>query len=186
MSRRPGPRYPSSSCSWERCGAGVFADGSFTGVVAAGLTLLAVGGRPGPVGCCWVSTYTRTTGWSSRARSRLQLSAVIVLKSRDRWATAVAGIVGVGAVVAAFTAAGFCWLTDHLVVRRYHQGWAADRPYGYWVWADRACLIPVGRTGGAIRAMAGRRHHPVGSPTGRDIQLAWRRAGRPRCGCRQG
>jgi len=45
MSRRPGPRYPSSSCSWERCGAGVFADGSFTGVVAAGLTLLAVGGR---------------------------------------------------------------------------------------------------------------------------------------------
>jgi hypothetical protein len=27
------------------------------------------------------------------------------------------------------------------VVRRYYQGWAADRPYGYWVWANLACLL---------------------------------------------
>ena len=43
---------------------------------------------------------------------------------------------------AAFTAAGFWWPTGyHLVVRRYYQGWAADRPYGYWVWADLAALL---------------------------------------------
>ena len=27
------------------------------------------------------------------------------------------------------------------MVRRYYQGWAADRPYGYWVWADLAALL---------------------------------------------
>ena len=41
------------------------------------------------------------------------------------------GTAGTGAVVAGFTLAGFWWLTGyHLVVQRYYQGWAADRPYG--------------------------------------------------------
>jgi hypothetical protein len=71
--------------------------------------------------------------------------AVIVLRPRARLATAVAASTGVAAVAAAFTVAGFWWLTGyHLVVQRYYQGWAAQRPYGYWVWADLACLILSG------------------------------------------
>jgi hypothetical protein len=27
------------------------------------------------------------------------------------------------------------------VVRRYYQGWAADRSYAYWVWANLAALL---------------------------------------------
>ena len=43
---------------------------------------------------------------------------------------------------AAFTASGFWWPTGyHLVVIRYYQGWAAERPYRYWVWANLASLI---------------------------------------------
>ncbi|MFD0823742.1 hypothetical protein ACFQ0D_36700, partial [Micromonospora zhanjiangensis] len=45
-------------------------------------------------------------------------------------------------VVAAFTATGFWWPDGyHLVVQRYYQGWAADRPYTYWLWANLAALI---------------------------------------------
>jgi hypothetical protein len=41
----------------------------------------------------------------------------------------------------AFAALGFWWLDGyHLVVDRYYQGIAGDRPYAYWVWADLACL----------------------------------------------
>jgi hypothetical protein len=48
----------------------------------------------------------------------------------------------VALVVAAFTAAGFWWLSGyHLVAQRYNQGWAEQRPYGYWVWANLACLV---------------------------------------------
>jgi hypothetical protein len=50
-------------------------------------------------------------------------------------------VLGALAVVAAFTAAGFWWLDGyHLVVARYYQGIAKDRPYGYWVWANVAAL----------------------------------------------
>jgi hypothetical protein len=43
--------------------------------------------------------------------------------------------------VAAFALSGFWWLDGyHQVVERYDQGIANDRPYGYWVWADLACL----------------------------------------------
>jgi hypothetical protein len=45
-------------------------------------------------------------------------------------------------VPAAFAAGGFWWLDGyHLVVERYHQGIADDRPYAYWVWANLACVV---------------------------------------------
>jgi hypothetical protein len=52
----------------------------------------------------------------------------------------------VAAVVAAFTAAGFWWLDGyHQVMIRYYQPgeYGLVRPYGYWVWADLACLAVV-------------------------------------------
>ena len=50
---------------------------------------------------------------------------------------------------------------------RYYQGWAAERPYPYWVWANLACLIlsacpavlPALWRAGA--AAAHRWHHPA-------------------------
>jgi methylthioxylose transferase len=65
----------------------------------------------------------------------------VILRRRSAKAL-IAGLLGAGAVAAAFTAAGFDWLTGyHLVQQRYYQGLAAHRPYLYWVWADLALLV---------------------------------------------
>jgi hypothetical protein len=40
-------------------------------------------------------------------------------------------------VAAAFTIAGFAWWDAYpVLVERYYDGIAADRPYSYWVWAN--------------------------------------------------
>jgi len=120
---------------------GASADGLFTGVLAAGLALLAVGGwRLATVGGLLLG-FSLYLSYGLVLAGPLAL-AVIALKPRARWATAAAGTAGAAAVVVAFSAAGFWWPTGyHLVVARYYQGWAADRPYHYWVWANLACLI---------------------------------------------
>src|SRR6266702_1119609 len=120
---------------------GASADGPFTGVLATGLALLAVGGwRPAAAGGVLLG-FSLYLSYGLVLAGPLAL-AVIVLKPRARRATAAAAVAGALAVVVAFTAAGFWWPTGyHLVVARYYQGWAAERPYSYWVWADLACLI---------------------------------------------
>jgi hypothetical protein len=53
---------------------------------------------------------------------------------------------GVAAVVVAFAAAGFWWLDGYrqVTIRYYQPGeYGLVRPYGYWVWADLACLAVV-------------------------------------------
>jgi hypothetical protein len=118
---------------------GVSADGLFTGVVAAGLALLAAGHRAAalPGGLLLGLALYLSYGLVLVA----PLAAVVLWLRRNAFRV-VAGGIGVAAVVAAFTAAGFWWPTGyHLVMRRYYQGWAADRPYGYWVWADLAALL---------------------------------------------
>jgi hypothetical protein len=143
---------------------GASADGLFTGVVAAGLALLAAnaGGRGVLAGGRGALAGGLLLGFGLYLSYGLVLVAplalmVLWLRPRDRVRAAVAGALGVAGVVAAFTAAGFWWLTGyHLVVLRYYQGWAAGRPYGYWVWADLAALLlctgPV--LGPALRRMA--------------------------------
>src|SRR5204863_303051 len=69
------------------------------------------------------------------------LAVVVVLLARHPVRLLPAAL-GAATVVAVFTAAGFWWLDGyHLVVVRYYQGWAAQRPYAYWVWANLACLV---------------------------------------------
>jgi methylthioxylose transferase len=120
---------------------GASADGLFTGVAAAGLALLAIGGVRGAVPGGLLLGFTLYLSYGLVLIGALAL-AVLWLRPGARRGTAVAAGAGVAAVVAAFTAAGFWWLTGyHLVVQRYYQGWAAERPYGYWVWADLACLV---------------------------------------------
>jgi hypothetical protein len=134
---------------------GASADGFFAGVVAAGLALLAAGGwRAGLVGGLLLG-FALYLSYGLVLVAALAL-AVLWRRTGNRVATTVSAGIGVAAVVACFTVSGFWWLTGyHLVVRRYYQGWAADRPYGYWVWADLAALVlcagPV--LGPALRRM---------------------------------
>jgi hypothetical protein len=46
-------------------------------------------------------------------------------------------VAGALIVAATFWAAGFAWWEAYPVLHeRYYAGIAAERPYGYWVWAD--------------------------------------------------
>jgi methylthioxylose transferase len=139
---------------------GASADGVFTGVVAAGLALLAVRGRSAPAAGGLLLGFALYLSYGFVLVGLLAL-AVLALRPADRLGASLGALAGVAAVVVAFTVAGFWWLDGyHLVVRRYQQGWAADRPYGYWVWANLAALLlsagPV--LGPALRrtAVAGR------------------------------
>jgi hypothetical protein len=119
--------------------SGVSADGLFAGVTSAGIMLLAANGWLRPlaggvllgVGC-----------YLSYGLVLMAIPAFAVVLRRRSAKALIAGLLGAGAVAAAFTAAGFDWLTGyHLVQQRYYQGLAAHRPYFYWVWADLAILV---------------------------------------------
>nr|WP_228817795.1 hypothetical protein [Nocardia transvalensis] len=72
--------------------------------------------------------------------------------------------VGVLLVVAVFTAAGFWWFDGyHLVVQRYYQGIASERPYSYWVWGNLAAMICA--VGPATAAAAHRMVRDLRLPT---------------------
>lgn len=120
---------------------GASADGIFAAVVAAGLALLAVGGRvPAALGGLLLG-FALYLSYGFVLVGLLALT-VVPLRARDRLGVLVVAAVAVGTVVVSFTLAGFWWLDGyHLVVRRYYQGWAAERPYGYWVWANLAALL---------------------------------------------
>jgi hypothetical protein len=120
---------------------GASADAIFAGVAAAGLALLAA--RRwwlAPVGGLMLG-FALYLSYGFVLLGPLAL-AVLWLRSRHRVAALASGAAGVAAVVAAFTVAGFWWLDGYrLVVERYYQGWAADRPFAYWVWANLAALV---------------------------------------------
>lgn len=125
---------------------GVSADGLFAGVVAWGIALLAVGLRSWPAAL----TGGAVLGFGlflsyGLALAALPALAVLVVRVAGRsWSPrpALLGAAGAGLVVAGFAVAGFWWFDGyHLVVQRYHQGIATERPYGYWVWANLAALV---------------------------------------------
>jgi len=148
---------------------GASADALFAGATATGLALLAV-------------SLTRRRIWVGAASGALlafglYLSygltliavpalAVVLLARRSGplpWRTIGAATGAGGAVAAAFTVAGFWWFDGyHLVVERYYQGIASDRPYAYWVWADLALVVAcAGPAAAVILRRAGRRADPV-------------------------
>jgi hypothetical protein len=131
---------------------GVSADGLFAGVLAWGVALLALGAaRP----------RLDTTALAASAAGGLLLGVslflsyglvlagllpVAVAVAARRVAPLVVAGAGVTTVVAAFAVAGFWWLEGyHQVTVRYYQPgeYGLVRPYGYWVWADLACLAVV-------------------------------------------
>ena len=139
---------------------GASADGLFAGVLAAGLALLAVRGWWGGLLGGLLLGFALYLSYGLLLAGGLAL-AVLVLRRQARLATLAGAASGVAVVAAVFTACGFWWPDGYeLVVQRYYQGWAAERPYGYFVWANLAVLVlaagPVlgpslWRAGSAIR-----------------------------------
>jgi hypothetical protein len=128
---------------------GVSADGMFAGVTATGIALIAVathGFRAGR----WYAVPLSVLGgallgfglYLSYGLPLIGLVAfAVTLLGRSLTRALPLAVAGALAVVVAFTAAGFWWFDGyHLVVERYYQGIASERPYAYWVWADLASL----------------------------------------------
>jgi methylthioxylose transferase len=120
---------------------GASADGIFAAVVAAGLMLLAAPRWQVTLAGGLALGFALYLSYGFVLVGVLAL-AVVALRRRHRLAALSAATAGAAGVAAVFTAAGFWWPTGYeLVVERYYQGWAADRPYGYWVWANLAALV---------------------------------------------
>ena len=124
---------------------GVSADGMFAAVLAWGTALLAVAAtRRGPrvdvtataggvlVGCTVYLSYGLVLG--------LLLPLAVIAATR-RWRAVAFAVTGAAAVCAAFTAAGFWWLTGFADVQViYAASIARTRPYEYFVWANLAAV----------------------------------------------
>ncbi|TDC33592.1 hypothetical protein E1211_18910 [Micromonospora sp. 15K316] len=120
---------------------GASGDALFAAVVAAGLALLAVRGPTAAALGGVLLGFALYLSYGFVLVGVLAL-AVLVLRPAARLRALLAGGAGVLAVAAAFTLAGFHWWEGYrLVVERYYQGWAAERPYAYWVWANLAALL---------------------------------------------
>ncbi|WP_245717947.1 hypothetical protein [Nocardia miyunensis] len=126
---------------------GVSADALFAGVTAWAVALLAIATRRGPgwAGIALASGLLFGYGlFLNYGLTLMVIPAAAVLCARGMRAAlpAVAALIGVALVVAAFTAAGFWWLDGyHLVVQRYYQGIASERPYSYWIWGNLAATV---------------------------------------------
>jgi hypothetical protein len=142
---------------------GVSADGLFAGVTSAGVMLLAARGSLKPLLGGALLGLGCYLSYGLLLMAAPALAVVVLRRSRT---VLLAGLLGAGAVVAAFTVCGFDWLTGyHLVQQRYYQGLASRRPYLYWVWADLAILAvsagpaavaALSRTAGRAQAGAAR------------------------------
>jgi hypothetical protein len=120
---------------------GASGDAVFTGVVAAGLALLAVRGPLAALAGGLLLGFALHLSYGFVLVGVLAL-AVLALRPDRRRAALLAATAGVVAVTALFVLAGFRWWEGYdRVVERYYQGWAADRPYAYWVWANLAALL---------------------------------------------
>ena len=126
---------------------GVSADALFAGVTAWAVALLAVAARRGPgwAGIALAAGLLFGYGlFLNYGLTLMVIPAAAVLCARGMRAMwpAVAALLGVALLVVAFAAAGFWWLDGyHLVVQRYYQGIAAERPYSYWVWGNLAATV---------------------------------------------
>ncbi len=124
---------------------GVSADGMFAAVLAWGVALLAVGatgrGVRADTAAVTGGVLLGSTLYLSYGLALGLFLPAAVLAVTRRWRAAVLAGAGAAAVVVAFTAAGFWWLTGFSHVRViYAASIAASRPYSYFVWANLAAF----------------------------------------------
>lgn len=149
---------------------GVSADAVFTGVTASGIALLAFGAT-GRLAWCLPAGVLLGFGiflsYGLVLMGTVALAVVLLVRNARALSLTVLGAL---AVVAVFAAAGFWWPDGyHNVVERYYQGIATRRPYGYWVWADLACLALAT---GPVAGPALRRALPSARPRGMGVLVA--------------
>ena len=127
----------------------VSADALFAAVAAWGLCALALATR---------SAGGRQVGWSvlaglllgscvflSYGLPLLGLLALAVLVLGRSWRPLPLAVAAALAVVAAFAVAGFAWWEAYpVLVDRYWDGVAAERPQAYWVWGNLGALLISG------------------------------------------
>ncbi|MGV9826981.1 MULTISPECIES: hypothetical protein [unclassified Gordonia (in: high G+C Gram-positive bacteria)] len=129
---------------------GVSADGYYMGVVAWGLALLAIAATTvGSRSAAAAIGAGLLLGFALFLNYGLVLSGIMaaaVLLAARSWRPIPWALAAALAVVAAFALTGFWWLDGyHLVVERYYQGIASQRPFAYWGWANLAATaIAVG------------------------------------------
>jgi hypothetical protein len=133
---------------------GASADGLFAGLTATGVALLARGlTRPAPAAAVTGGALLASGAYLSYGLVLLApvMAAVVVAARPVRWRRLGWVLLGAVAVAGVFTAGGFWWLDGyHLVVERYYQGIASDRPYAYWVWANVAALAACAGPAAAV------------------------------------
>lgn len=139
----------------------VSADALFAGVTAWGITLLALAAKRS---VRWPAVAALGAGlllgygvYLSYGLVLMGVPAVAVLLAARTTRPLLPAVLGALAVAATFTAAGFWWVDGyHLVMQRYYQGIAAERPFSYWGWANFAsllCAVGVATAAGLHRAL---------------------------------
>jgi hypothetical protein len=125
---------------------GASADAVFAAVTTAGVALLAIAStvtsRRGDALATGAGVALGAGVFLSYGLVLMGLIALAVTVVAGRVRPLVLAACGAAGVVLAYAAAGFWWLDGyHLVVARYGQSVARLRSYGYWVWANLACLV---------------------------------------------
>ncbi len=124
---------------------GVSADALFAGVTATGIALLALRTRLSAVAGGLLLGFGMYLSYGLALIAILGLTVLFwPRRGAESFKFLGLAVLAASVVVAAFAWAGFWWFDGyHLVVDRYYQGIANDRPYWYWVWANLACLTFV-------------------------------------------
>lgn len=126
---------------------GTSADGYFAAVAAWAVTFLALavtGHRPRSTGLASGLLFGLTAYLSYGLTLFVVIAAGVLLLGSRRLRPLPYLLAGFVVVPAVFTIAGFNWWEAyHLLVTRYYQGAGGIRPYGYWVWANLACMALV-------------------------------------------
>jgi len=139
----------------------VSADALFAGVTAWGIALLALAAKRAvrwPVLASLGAGLLLGYGiYLSYGLVLMGVPAVAVLLAARTARPLLPAVLAALAVVAAFTAAGFWWVDGyHLVVQRYYEGIASERPFSYWGWANFAsllCAVGVATAAGMHRVL---------------------------------
>ncbi|HXH78437.1 hypothetical protein [Nocardioides sp.] len=125
----------------------VSADAVFTAIGAWGLAALAGAAvaRRGPRMVTLAVLAGLMLGWCVMSSYGLPLlgtlALAVLLSARSWWPLPIAAAAAV-ALVLGFASAGFAWWEAYpVLVDRYWDGIASDRPASYWIWGNIAALL---------------------------------------------